>query len=301
MKTIKSHLLCFLTTILVSAANAQIVYTDVNPDSTSSGTYNLDINNDGIIDFTLRKTKSFHVYVHCTSCRVGTYAIPTSIYIQPLASNAIGLNGTNSKLNLNAPINSTSLTWSDTLGLVLSHTSYSTSGLACYYGHCIPRSTLSGSWASGGTDKYLGLRINVGTASYYGWVLLTVSGSSSFTVKGYAYDSKPNHSIHAGKTSGARLASQNSLSENFESFQLNISPNPVNQSSIISWESGKSEKMILKIFDLNGRLVQTISDNIYEAGEHSVEWNVEDVQTGIYFLQMQTGDFVKTEKVIVSK
>ena len=80
MKTIKSLLVCFLTTILVLSANAQIVYTDVNPDSTSSGTYNLDINNDGIIDFTLRKTNSFHVYVHCTSCSVGTYAIPTSIY-----------------------------------------------------------------------------------------------------------------------------------------------------------------------------------------------------------------------------
>jgi hypothetical protein len=36
---------------------AQIVYTDL-PDVTSSGTYNLDLNNDGTIDFVIQHTSS---------------------------------------------------------------------------------------------------------------------------------------------------------------------------------------------------------------------------------------------------
>src|SRR5580765_534690 len=37
----------------LGAAQAQIVYTDVNPDSFVNGSYNLDLDNDGITDFIL--------------------------------------------------------------------------------------------------------------------------------------------------------------------------------------------------------------------------------------------------------
>ena len=43
-----------LTAILQQFANAQIVYEDVNPDVTSSGTYNLDVNNNGTVDFVIQ-------------------------------------------------------------------------------------------------------------------------------------------------------------------------------------------------------------------------------------------------------
>src|SRR5438105_3406911 len=95
-------------------AEAQIVYTDVNPDSISSSSYNLDLNNDGVNDFTLRKSNLLQVYVHCTPCHSTTYVTPSIISIQPLGSNAIGLNGGNSNLNSSTLIDSTGLSWQDT-------------------------------------------------------------------------------------------------------------------------------------------------------------------------------------------
>jgi hypothetical protein len=51
MKTIVTLILCALA---FAHSNAQIVYTDVNPDTTIDGSYNLDLNNDGTADFILQ-------------------------------------------------------------------------------------------------------------------------------------------------------------------------------------------------------------------------------------------------------
>ena len=68
-----------LTTFIVTAmmislsANAQIVYTDIIPDTTLSnpGNYNLDLNNDGQIDFTF--------YVHQYPFTCGGGGCPVSV------------------------------------------------------------------------------------------------------------------------------------------------------------------------------------------------------------------------------
>lgn len=96
---------------------------------------------------------------------------------------------------------------------------------------------------------------------------------------------------------GHRISSS---TENFSESGLKISPNPATNSTTISFSFSQSKNVSIKIFDVNGRLIKTLADNVFEEGEHSVEWNAEDVKTGIYFLQIQTNDFMKTEKVIVS-
>ena len=73
----KKQLLKKLTAFIVTAmmfsasANAQIVYTDVNPDSTitCSGTsctktYNLDLNNDGISDYSISSVRTGNICQH---------------------------------------------------------------------------------------------------------------------------------------------------------------------------------------------------------------------------------------------
>ena len=90
----------------------------------------------------------------------------------------------------------------------------------------------------------------------------------------------------------------NNLNKN---FSYTLYPNPISNSATISFSLLKSQKVSLEIFDLNGRLITILANNAFEAGEHSVEWNSEDIKSGIYFLQIQTGDFLKTEKVIITK
>lgn len=301
MKTVKSILFYFLTTILVSSANAQIVYTDVNPDTTinniSIGIYHLDLNNDGINDYDIK--------IHSSSagiCSTRPLSYKTNHYtvIQPLNNNEI-LSDAESyplALNQNVQLQSGSSVWSNSSSQILSGINWHCRVINYRGIHHYWSSSSYGNWGSV-DDKYIGLKLHLGNKIYYGWLRM-VAGSGSFTVKDYAFDSTPNHKIHTGATTGARLVSQNSFSEIFESFQLQIIPNPFIQSTVISWTSEKAEKVYLKIFDLNGRLIKTLADNVFDVGEHSVVWNAEDVKTGIYFLQMQTGDFFKTEKIIAT-
>ncbi|MEO8148715.1 MAG: T9SS type A sorting domain-containing protein [Bacteroidia bacterium] len=83
-------------------------------------------------------------------------------------------------------------------------------------------------------------------------------------------------------------------------FNVSVFPNPLSSSTTISFSPGQSGKVLLKIFDLNGRLIETLTDNVFGEGEHSIEWNAEKINAGIYFLQVQSTEFSKTEKLIVT-
>jgi len=51
---------------------------------------------------------------------------------------------------------------------------------------------------------------------------------------------------------------------------------------------------------VNGKLVSTLA-NEFTAGEPQIEFNAEKIDVGIYFLKMQAGDVLKTEKLVVTK
>jgi hypothetical protein len=82
---------------------------------------------------------------------------------------------------------------------------------------------------------------------------------------------------------------------------LIISPNPISSSTTISFSLNESQNVSVKVFDVNGRLIQTLAAQVFEEGEHSIEWKAEEVNAGIYFLRVQSAELSKTEKLIVTK
>ena len=83
--------------------------------------------------------------------------------------------------------------------------------------------------------------------------------------------------------------------------RLKIYPMPVSSFSSILFLLEKSENVSIKIFDVNGRLVSTLADKIFEAGENEIVWNAADVNAGVYFLQFQSAENLQKEKIIVTK
>jgi hypothetical protein len=55
-----------------------------------------------------------------------------------------------------------------------------------------------------------------------------------------------------------------------ELFTLAVSPNPVSGSSVIYFFLEQSEKVSLNIFDVNGRMVTTLGDKIFEEGDNEI-------------------------------
>ena len=182
----KKQLLKKLYSIIVTAmmfsasANAQIVYTDILPDSTytftNSGTktYNLDLNGDNTTDFLIKVAR--------LNTRSGSSSY---VSITPQGSNAFITTtlSTVKKLVPGATIGS-SQAWHDTTVQFLKlYTVSSFTGIT----------TNSGEW-NNAVDGYVGLQLINGGQTYYGWVRMDVTvsiGSASMTIKDYAYNSIP--------------------------------------------------------------------------------------------------------------
>ena len=63
----------------------------------------------------------------------------------------------------------------------------------------------------------------------------------------------------------------------------------------------RQEKISAKIYDMSGRLVRTLADEIFQKGEHELIWNTAEVNEGIYFINIGTTDATKNNKVAVLK
>lgn len=78
-------------------------------------------------------------------------------------------------------------------------------------------------------------------------------------------------------------------------------PNPFNSTTIISYQIPKSSFVKLYVYDIKGRLVETLVNEHKNAGYHSVEWNSENVGSGIFFYRIDAGEFSSVKKCLVVK
>ena len=78
-------------------------------------------------------------------------------------------------------------------------------------------------------------------------------------------------------------------------------PNPFNPTTTISYELPKSSFIRLSVYDISGRLVETLVHEQKDAGYYSVEWNVEKISSGIYFYKIEAGEFSDVKKCLVVK
>jgi len=81
-------------------------------------------------------------------------------------------------------------------------------------------------------------------------------------------------------------------------------PNPFNPRTVISFELAQTGPVRLEVYDVKGRLVQTLGDRVFEAGLHSVPWDGRDrrggeTASGLYFFRLMTEDEVQTHKMLL--
>ena len=78
-------------------------------------------------------------------------------------------------------------------------------------------------------------------------------------------------------------------------------PNPFNPVTTLRFALPEDIKVILEIYDINGRTISKLIDNNMEAGYHSIIWNAENHSSGVYFIKMVAGEYVSTQRLILVK
>jgi photosystem II stability/assembly factor-like uncharacterized protein len=76
-------------------------------------------------------------------------------------------------------------------------------------------------------------------------------------------------------------------------------PNPFNPKTAISFQLSVISFVTLRVFDILGREVTTLTNGVKEAGLHRIEWNASGFRGGIYFYRIKIGNSTETKKMIL--
>lgn len=83
-------------------------------------------------------------------------------------------------------------------------------------------------------------------------------------------------------------------------------PNPFNPATTIKFTIPKETRVQIAVFDITGRLVKVLVDDVLPAGEHLTVWDGTDqsgfkVSSGLYLYRMYADGFVTSRKMMLAK
>jgi len=77
-------------------------------------------------------------------------------------------------------------------------------------------------------------------------------------------------------------------------------PNPFVMNTTIRFSLPLPGDVTLKIFDIQGHLIDVVADRYFETGIYNLPWSNKFVKPGIYMLQMKDVDSMKTKKMVIT-
>jgi len=78
-------------------------------------------------------------------------------------------------------------------------------------------------------------------------------------------------------------------------------PNPAIDVTTINYELREKAEVRLSVFDNTGRLLQQYNNGIQEKGGYSLELNVSELNSGIYYYELKAGEYGKRFKAMLVK
>lgn len=82
---------------------------------------------------------------------------------------------------------------------------------------------------------------------------------------------------------------------------LTAYPNPFNNQVTLTFTLGNPGNVNFRIYDVLGREVSTIADATYPAGVHEVNFDAQDMPSGIYFARLETAHVSASRKLVLIK
>jgi hypothetical protein len=269
-------------TAVAGVANAQIVHTDINPDTLVTGNgavYDLDVDNNGVIDFT------FNLIVSSTSYTYGGFVTVDVNYAGAIMSPAASGNSmmASSYGMLNVPAGSA-------IGSSGSFSSTSNwAGVGGSYSLIYSTTSSTGSISQGNflnTDGFVGLKFQNSGNTHYGWARIEVANDGAvLSVKEYAFESTPNTAINAGETANGPVGIadlENSVVINNLNNQLKVESSQILTNGIINVVSMSGKQVVSKSFNNNSERI-----------------DLNDFSSGIYMVNVNSEEGVINKKIYV--
>ena len=78
-------------------------------------------------------------------------------------------------------------------------------------------------------------------------------------------------------------------------------PNPFNPTTKINFAIPKQGLVTLKVYDMLGKEIKTLVNEVKSAGSYTVDFNGSQFSSGVYFYKIQTGDFSEVKRMMLVK
>jgi len=75
-------------------------------------------------------------------------------------------------------------------------------------------------------------------------------------------------------------------------------PNPFNPSTVITYQLPMNSHVVLKIYDVLGREIETLVNEDQKAGSYEVQFEGSNLPSGVYFYRLSAQNYVKTLKMV---
>ena len=263
-------------TAVSGATNAQVQYTDINPDYLVSGngsSYALDLNNDNVVDF------EFVTISSSTSITYSNFPINVQFdlgLVYPAASSNSWMANSSDTTIANIPAGS-SIAPSNLF-----------SGGSAVLGGMINFGIL-GSYPYGNflaQEGFLGVKFQASGNTHYGWIRVEVTADGkTLSVKDYAYDATPNTAIVAGETGSGPVG--------VEHVENSVKIQNINNQLMIELNS-ELTNCIATVTSITGQ--QVVSQSINNAIE-LIELN--DLSKGIYVVSVNSDQGMVNKKIYI--
>jgi glucuronoarabinoxylan endo-1,4-beta-xylanase len=137
--------------------------------------------------------------------------------------------------------------------------------------------------------------------------VVRTSNSENGAVIDAAYDGKsvgqfPARSISTLSFTGDFVDAVNGEPSGPAEFSLSQNyPNPFNPTTTIEYSIASENFVQLNVYDLLGREIKTLIKEKMPAGKHTIYFEANDLNSGIYFYQIRVGGFIQSKKMILMK
>jgi hypothetical protein len=78
-------------------------------------------------------------------------------------------------------------------------------------------------------------------------------------------------------------------------------PNPFNPTTTIQFSIPQTEFVTVKVYNIVGHEITTLINDKLFTGNYSIKWNGRHQPSGLYFVQIESGSFSKTRKMVLIK
>ena len=136
------------------------------------------------------------------------------------------------------------------------------------------------------------------TTAYIDWTVYALDNADTLEAENAPFSLIVNGENALASFEEELIPTQFALHQNY--------PNPFNPVTTLRYDLPENSMVTISIYDMLGREVNTIVNEVQEAGYQSIIWdgtsaNGSAVAAGIYLYQIQTEQFTQTKKMVFLK